>query len=299
MQTKVSILFLFFLLSVPLSGQEYNFRLYFGSNYYQGDLAPRKSPLSFSPGKAGWGGSMGMKLTDWMDGNVRFMLGQIHSDDDYAVDGTRRERNLNFYTPFYEVGLNAEFNINKLMPFLNKYGLEYYFTLGVNFFHFEPKTIYQGKVVNLQPLGTEGQGLPGFPDRYSCNQINIPMGIAIRFPLSPELYIGLEFSPRYTFTDYLDDVSTIYVNYYDLIEANRPVTAALSNRTGELYGTDILDVPTGTPRGNPEDKDWYFFAGISISYHFGKDVEDRILQAKLDKAERKKKREEMLLNEEQ
>jgi len=61
----------------------------------------------------------------------------------------------------------------------------------------------------------------------------------------------------YTFTDYLDDVSTIYISYPELLEKAGPLTAALANRIGEYYGRGPEVLPTGTARANADSKDYF------------------------------------------
>ena len=203
------------------------------------------------------------------------MTGQIGGDDSDSDLENRRIRNLSFDSPLYELGLNTEISFNSFLKGLDKYGINIYYTTGINIFKFSPKTSYRdasGKfvLVDLQPLGTEGQGLPGYPERYSLTEFNIPFGLGFKFQLFDNIEIGFEFVPRWTFTDYLDDVSGDYVNINEFIQADRPLTAQLANRTGEYFGSSPADIPTGTMRGNPNDNDWYFFGSTFVSYNFGK-----------------------------
>lgn len=263
-------------MSIPKShSQEYEFRFYMGANYYQGDLAPRNSRFSFSPGRLGLGAMIGTKLNSVFRMNLKFMMGQIGGDDSDSDVISRKKRNLSFDAPLYEIGINTEVSFNAFLKGLDKYGINIYYTTGINVFKFIPKATLRtssGKfeLVDLQPLGTEGQGLSGYPKRYALTQINIPFGMGFKFQLFDNLELGFELAPRLTFTDYLDDVSGDYVNYNEFIEADRPLAARLSNRTGEYLGTGPVIVETGTQRGNPDDNDWYFFGAAYISYNFGK-----------------------------
>lgn len=269
--SRLLIYIAFFVISfAPTShGQHHEVRYYIGYTYYQGDLAPTTSPFSFSPGHLSWSITVGTKLNNYFKVNAKFLTGQFGGDDMDSPVEDRRKRNLSFKSPLYEFGFNTELNINQILKGLDKYGLRVYYSMGVNVFHFNPKAIYQQQLIDLQPLGTEGQGLPGYDDHYSLTQINIPFGMGFKFQLYENIDLGVEIMPRWTFTDYLDDVSTSYVNYDELVDAGRPQTAIISNRMGEYLGTDMVKVPTGTMRGNPEDNDWYFFAGFGITYNFG------------------------------
>ena len=203
------------------------------------------------------------------------MIGQIGGEDGDAPLDSRKKRNLSFDSPLYEIGVNVEVSLNSFIKKLDKYGINIYYTSGVNIFNFSPKTslrLPSGKyeLIDLQPLGTEGQGISGYDEKYKLTQINIPFGIGVKFQLFDNIELGFEFAPRMTFTDYLDDVSESYVSYNDLIAAGRPLAAQLANRTGEYLGTGPINIPTGTQRGNPNDNDWYFFGSTFISYNFGK-----------------------------
>ncbi len=257
-----------------ISAQEYEVRTYLGANYYQGDLAPTTSKLSFSQGQMSWAVMTGMKLNDVFKFNMKYMTGKLVGRDSDSNDLGRKRRNLNFASPLHEFGINTEVNINHFWKGLNKYGLNMYYTTGVNVFRFNPKTFKRNtfgvlELVDLQPLGTEGQGLPGYDDKYKLTQLNIPFGFGFKFHLFDNIEMGIELCSRVTFTDHIDDVSGNYVSYDELIDADRPMAAMLANRTGEFLGTGPTNVASGTKRGDPDDNDWYFFSGVYLSYNWG------------------------------
>lgn len=267
-------MFFIFISSVEMKGQEYEFRFYGGANYYEGDLSPDTGRFSFSPGKVAWAAMAGTKLNDVFKLNLKFMTGQLAGSDSNSKSESRLIRNLSFASPIYELGINTEISINHFLPFLNKYGLGVYYTTGVNVFRFNPKAFNRNifgelEIVELQPLGTEGQGLPGYDDKYALTQINIPFGLGLKFQLFDNIEMGLELVPRLTFTDHLDDVSGYYVPNDELIAANRPLTAIMANRMGEILGTEVVITTNNALRGNPENNDWYFFSGVYFSYNFG------------------------------
>jgi hypothetical protein len=53
---------------------------------------------------------------------------------------------------------------------------------------------------------------------YSLTQLEIPMGGGFKFYLNESFYVGFEILHRKTFTDYIDDVSTKYIDprYFDV-----------------------------------------------------------------------------------
>ena len=271
---RITILTFYLLASFSLDAQEYEFRFYLGANYYQGDLAPSNNKFSFSQGQLAWSTLAGVKLNDVFKVNAKFMTGKLLGRDSDSENLGRKKRNLSFQSPLYEFGINTEVNINHFLKGLDKYGVKVYYTTGINLFKFNPKAFTRDEfgeveIIDLQPLGTEGQGLSGFDDRYKLIQFNIPFGIGFRFHLFDNIEMGIELVPRITFTDYIDDVSGAYVSYDDLMAANRPIAAKVANRIGEYLGTDVVNLPTGTARGNPDDNDWYFFSGVYLSYNWG------------------------------
>ena len=265
----ISIFLLIGLCSVH--GQAIYTKIHLGAMYYHGDLTPRTIGLSTGPARFSYGLTIGKNVTDWASINARFMKGSLKGDDRYSLDDARRARNLNFTTPIYEYGIYTDLKVNKLLKALDKYKVRLYITAGLNLFRFNPMTTYQGKVVALQPLGTEGQTILSTDNKpYSLIAISRTIGIAVEFDFTKKISIGIEAAPRKTYTDYLDDVSGSYINYDEMMAAGNYLGAQLSNRTGEYLGTENARVPTGTLRGNPKQNDWYTHFGFYIKYSFGR-----------------------------
>jgi len=239
-----------------------------GASYYQGDLAPLPVALSLSEGNLSWSLSVGTRINDIFKIHTRFTLGKLSGDDSNGSSASRRARNLRFQSPLREYAVITDVNLNHWLKGLDKYGLELYYTTGLAVFNFDPQTVVQGSAVRLQPLGTEGQGLPGYDDYYGLTQVSIPFGFGIGFYLNPRLRMAFEMTPRITFTDYIDDVSTNYPGEVVLQAANRPLAATLSDRSGELSVTGNA-FAAGSRRGDSTDNDWYVIAGVSLSYEFG------------------------------
>ena len=124
--------------------------------------------------------------------------------------------------------------------------------------------------VELQPLGTEGQGSLSHPEKgdlYPLSQVVVPLGIGVKLSLGEKFSLIAEYGIRKTFTDYLDDVSGVYANPDELSS----LSADLADRTnyGELYQPEgINGTSYGLQRGNPTDKDWYSVFGFILTYQF-------------------------------
>ena len=150
----------------------------------------------------------------------------------------------------------------------------YIFT-GVSVFHINPKAKLNGTWYDLQPLGTEGQGIDPSQKPYSLWQFSIPIGIGFKYAFDKQWGIGLEYGIRKTFTDYIDDVST---NYY-VPDANGPIAVGLANRTGELGPFGHKEwVRPGDQRGQPLYKDSYMFLMINVNYKIKKKKTNNFFQ---------------------
>lgn len=180
----------------------------------------------------------------------------------------RKFRNLDFKSNLWEV--YGAIEIFPLM-LLNKADEDYqpklrpYFFGGVGVFNFNP----QGSITDangnktwhyLQPLHTEGQGTAEYPDRkpYELTQLNIPMGAGLKYLLFDNVNLSFELLYRKTFTDYIDDVSTNYIDpnlfnkYLPTADANIAIQIH-DKSTGVYTRTD-----PGLQRGNPKNYDAYF-----------------------------------------
>ena len=193
---------------------------------------------------------------------------QISGKDSNSSNKSISQRNLSFRSRLLEFSLLGEWNIPGFQP----YGLAKPFSpflfAGVAFTSFNPKANFNDEWIALQPLGTEGQGIPGFDSPYSKTALAIPFGIGVKWALNDAINIGFEVGARMTFSDYLDDVGGNYADHAELLAGNGELAAALANRTGELFGGEPVIVPGGTPRGDASNNDWYFTTAISISYNF-------------------------------
>ena len=191
----------------------------------------------------------------------------------------RYERNLSFRSNITEFMAAAE--IHPLFIF-KKYDADDelpryspYLMAGVGFFSFNPQANLLNRWVDLQPLSTEGQGFAEYANRkpYKLNQVSIPLGLGVKYELSPMLNLRAEAVYRILSTDYLDDVSTTYIDptvYANYFSATKLTNALLLNdRQYELDPTHITN--GGDQRGNAENNDAYFTFNIKIGLLFGRE----------------------------
>jgi hypothetical protein len=264
---RKSVFIILIIFPVSLMAQYWDMGFFFGGANYNGDLVDKGSVIVASETHFAYGFLTRYNLSKRFSIKGSIYKGHISGSDDNARENFSKKftRNLSFQSPVLDLSVTTEFNILPYKSGHFKYKYAPYIFLGVGYLKFNPQANYNGKWVNLQPLGTEGQGIPLYNSRnYSLSQIVIPFGIGWKQSVSRNLNLGLEISFHKTFTDYLDDISTTYVDQADLVKSHGQIAADLSNRTGEV-GLPIV-YTNKNPRGNPDNKDWYYFAGLTITY---------------------------------
>ncbi len=195
----------------------------------------------------------------------------------------RKQRNLDFRSNISEAYVATEIfplmllnkNNEDFKPKLRPYGV-----LGIGIFHFNPQgslTDASGSKTwyNLQPLHLEGQGFMEYPQRknYSLTQVNIPMGFGVKYFLSDRVNLSFEILHRKTFTDYLDDVSTEYIDpvYYDkyLTPQNAVIARQISDKVFAIVNPGLSRNEPGVQRGNPNQNDAYFTLFLKFGVRIG------------------------------
>jgi hypothetical protein len=184
----------------------------------------------------------------------------VSGDDADAVNPLLRKRNLHFRSELSEIALTGQlqvFNLFRMEPLR----FSPYLFLGAGLCWYSPEAEYGGRWIALRSLGTEGQGMPGYPEAYSGRAVAVLMGTGMRYPLSLHFSVGVEACLRFTNTDYLDDASGNYVAYGELLRSRGRAAADLGNK---------IDAHTGQQRANPKSNDGYQSLSLSLHYHFGK-----------------------------
>lgn len=208
-------------------------------------------------------------------------FGSLEGDDAIikgkgGLEEARKIRNSNFKSKLTELMLLAEIYPTTIIeddPSDTWLKLRPYGVIGVGVFKFNPQGRVPGtdRWVDLQPLRTEGQGFAEYPDRkpYKLTQLNIPMGAGVKYFLTETFHISLEVLHRKTFTDYIDDVSTDYIdeNLFAKYLGNQAGLAALmANKSGANGNTRFQ---AGMKRGTPSNKDAYYSFNLKFGFRLG------------------------------
>ena len=269
--------------------------LNFGPTFFLGDLG----------GNAGYGTKflkdVNLELTQLMKGCyvviypkewIGFRLaGQLTyvegRDNIINTDGVnelwRKQRNLDFRSSMWEVYGAIEF-----FPFtwMHRNDEEYsprfkpYSFIGAGIFHFDPegsltdnrgvKTWYK-----LHPLRTEGEGMAEYPDKktYQLTQYNIPLGGGVKIALGDRFSTSVELLYRKTFTDYIDDVSTTYIDpdLFDryLTPDQAYIARKIHDKTIGIVTPGVNRYEPGTQRGNSHNNDAYFSLLVKFGFRLG------------------------------
>lgn len=210
-------------------------------------------------------------------------FGKLTANDNVLAGVTdiaaeRYNRNLNFKTSITEIAGIAEFH--PLFIFIDWVSRDAeppryspYLLAGVGYYSFNPQAEIDGRWVDLQPLSTEGQGFAEYPDRpvYKLKQMNIPLGIGLKYELSQFLTLRGEFIYRKLNTDYLDDVSTNYIDPALFYEYFSPDKAALASFLADRQLVRKTDPNGGGKRGSPAEKDAYFSFNLKLGLVLGRE----------------------------
>ncbi len=258
------LLFLFLFFPVLLFGQYFEAGVLVGGSNYLGELSANSSRFYLKETNLAAGAFIKYNLNHLAALRLHLNYAAVSGADVNSGNTEIINRNLSFQSNIYEVGLIGEFNILGYEPYNYVSPFSPYLFGGVAFFRFNPQAELDQQLFDLQPLGTEGQGLPDFPERspYNLTQIAVPFGIGLKYTLSESLNIGFEIGARKLFTDYLDDVSLTY-----------PGTEAFNANDGNELAARLSDrsLDTALPgqaRGDAKGSDWYFITGITLSYNF-------------------------------
>lgn len=293
-------------------------------NYY-GDLAPRPSKFStdISFTRPALGISFSHRFGPRYTLTAGFMYGTLKGSDAESANKAdtgngvyRYQRNLSFRNRIEELSVVATFDLfQNQATYISRVRWTPYISLGLAVFHHNPQALAPakglngqplaeaGKWVNLRSLGTEGQyatlnstdANAGIKP-YKLIQLAIPMALGVRFRLNEVMDLAAEIGFRYTFTDYLDDVSKSYVDL-GVFNGNE-LAKAMSYRSGELpqfapssgnpdlrtyqgrdgqsytvvrgYGEEFNQGGNTNKRGNSKDRDIYMVTTFRLTYILGK-----------------------------
>ncbi|NRB61625.1 MAG: hypothetical protein HRU40_01095 [Saprospiraceae bacterium] len=266
MRTCLLVFILSHFLFVAVS-QDMELGLVIGGATYEGELSPTEIGDYLKTYRPAVGIFSRYHFTPSLAarGDIRFAT--IYGDDNIS----NRTRGFNFRTRLFEASLLGEWT-----PFRLKLGSGVYLApyghVGGGGLYFIPQGERNNEYFNLAPLGTEGQGLPGYPEPYSQLTFVGIGGGGVKIEIDETFTVGLEGGLRYVNSDYLDDVGSTPVSYRDVLDGNGSLAASFSFPNFDLDA----DNPDATYIRGGEANDFTFMAvftfsmRISSGKHFNK-----------------------------
>ncbi len=224
-----------------------------GANYYVGDLTDNSfgSGIRISPNI-----SVGLQqaLNNRISLRAEIMWYEIGGADSLSTEIGKQLRNLSFRARNIEGAVFAIIHFaNPARTATSRAQFTPYGVLGFGFSSNNPRAFIDNQWVDLRPLQTEGKPYPPIV-------AVLPFGMGAKVKLNTALDISLEGTYRISFTDYMDDVSTVYTSH----ENN--LTRRLADRSRELDPDLPPREDPSIQRGDPDNNDGYFVASLKIQY---------------------------------
>jgi hypothetical protein len=231
-----------------------------GVSYYIGDLNQKHFNNSNLAGQILYRYNIHSRLAF----RANFTYGAVEGYDSESKKDIYKDRNLSFQTEIYELASGLEITYFPFEIGNKRYRGTAYLMAELALAKINPKADFNGELVELQPLGTEGQGSSASDrGKYSLVQFTVPLALGFRVTLTENIGLNAEYGIRFMFSDYLDDVHSYrYADPATVLAENGPLAANLSNRSisGNRFGE----------RGNQVSRDWYTFVGIGLTFRLGR-----------------------------
>lgn len=277
--------------SITLGNGKVEAGLAFGPLFFLGDLGGNHGigtdflkDVNFPLTKISKGLFVNIYPAEWLGFRIAINQGVLEGYDNIIKDkggaeSFRKQRNLQFKSNMFEAYAATEIyptvfleRNDGLQGKLRPYGLA-----GFGIFKFNPKGEYfeangSSKWVELAPLRTEGQGFAEYPDRkpYKLMSFEMPLGAGFKYYFQENKYVGFEVVHRKSFTDYVDDVSTNYIDGNLFDQYLSPGDAAMARQL-HYRENFVPNAPQQRPdineqRGDPSDNDSFFSSVIRFGW---------------------------------
>jgi len=217
--------------------------VYAGESYYLGEL----NQQHFIPFNLAFGPRLRYNYDQRIGLRASATIGKISGEDSNSSNSFNQDRNFAFTSQLIEGSIVGEFNFFPYSALDAKsYTTTPFFFIGMGVTNHNPKANFNGILISTRNLETEGVS-------YNKNVLVIPMGVGLKMRMN-RFGFELSWGIRKTYTDYLDDVST---NYLESSSLNSNSQASISNTT-QYENIDNVK------RGDQYTKDWYVFTGLTI-----------------------------------
>ena len=272
MRTLIILLVASFTLLTSADAQNFQAGFSVGSSVYLGDMDTPNLLDKTKDLNPAFGFFFRQPINAHFSVKFNFIRGTLSAADSLSTLDWQINRNLSFRTPYSELGAFIEYDLFDISTSEARFWWTPFFTVGVGYFHFNPTTVLDGEVLELQPIGTEGQGLEGYAAKYSRDIISLPIGGGFKVRLTNAISIQAQMINRITFTDHIDDVSArFFPAYEDLLQKGAsPLQQLLYSRAWEANGVVGPDViMPDTRKASPDVNDYVMTGTFSIYINIG------------------------------
>ena len=219
------------------------------------------------------GGFARYKINRTISVNSGILYYRIQGGDYLSTNPARVGRNLSFRNDMFELYARPEFTIfqDNDLGGRGRYRTDFrlFAYVGAALYLSNPKgqINHSGEYYKLRDMDTELAN-------YSSLGFAVPAGLGFHFTFKRRHRIGWDFGWRTTFSDYLDDASTVYADPHALPGGASGTAAELANQTSYIYGpggttpnpVELVQYGTGLKRGDPTHNDSYLTMTFTYSY---------------------------------
>ncbi len=205
--------------------------------------------------------------------NFGLMYLRIQGADYLSTNPARVGRNLNFRNDMLELYARPEFTLfqDNDLGGRGRYRTDFrlFAYVGAAVYYSNPKgqINHTGDFYNLREMDTELAG-------YSPLGVAIPAGLGFHFTFKRRHRVGWDFGWRTTFSDYLDDASTVYADPNALPGGPNGTAAQLADQSSYIYGpngthpnpVELVQYTKGLKRGDSTHNDSYLTMTFTYSY---------------------------------
>ena len=255
--------------------------LHLGGANYLGEMGGKDQPrrdfvwdMKLNQTRWAIGGFARRKINRLISINAGLLYFRIQGRDSESTYRPRVGRNLNFRNDMFELYVRPEFTLfqDNDLGGSGRYKTDFrlFGYVGLAAYYSNPKGQLngEGESYALKPLETENVA-------YSNIGISIPAGIGMHLTFKRRHRIGYDFGWRTTFSDYLDDASTVYADPADLSSplaidlANQSMSQAEYDALPESVQPDYVNPKNygpGAQRGDASHNNSYLTMTLTYSY---------------------------------
>jgi hypothetical protein len=210
------------------------------------------------------------KMNRLLSVNMGLSYYRLQGADHLSSNPERVGRNLSFRNDMFELYARPELTLYQDNDFggRGRYRTDFrlYAYVGAALYYSNPKgqINHTGAFYALRDMDTE-------LNSYSSLGFSVPTGIGMYFTFMRRHRIGWDLGWRTTFSDYIDDASTVYADPSQLPGGTDGLAAQLADQSQYVVDPDNtipdpVQYGPGSPRGNASHNDSYMMMTFSYSY---------------------------------